>query len=64
MNADCHFGDHEWNGTSQCRCGARLRCMCGVYIREDNLNDHYKRCPWVERELERERREIEATWPT
>jgi len=34
-----------WNGSSQCsRCGARLRCVCGCYVREDNLIAHETAC--------------------
>lgn len=40
---DCHYGDHAWRGTSTCvRCGNRLRCVCGCYVREDNMNAHVK----------------------
>lgn len=47
-NADCHYGDHLWKGTSQCvRCGERLRCYCGAFVREDNLDDHVNHdCAW------------------
>jgi hypothetical protein len=52
MDADCYFGDHDWRGSSQCRCGARLRCGCGVYVREDNLVEHLAySCRWVTKEL-------------
>ena len=41
LNSYCCMGGHYWNGTSQCvRCGARLRCICGVYVREDNIDEH------------------------
>ena len=62
MDADCYFGDHDWRGTSRCRCGARLRCICGVFIREDNIDEHVKRCPVITSEVEKEHREIEASW--
>ncbi len=45
MDADCHYGDHHWNGSSICsNCGARLRCICGAYVREDNFEAHESRC--------------------
>lgn len=57
MNPDCHYGDHTWNGTSQCvRCGQRLRCGCGVYVREDNMDGHVQRCPRFERLARKEGR--------
>ena len=43
----CH-GDHFWDGSSQCSsCGARLRCACGCYVREDNLEKHFKTCRYA-----------------
>lgn len=64
MNAECvATGDHIWNGSSQCvACGARLRCNCGVYVREDNIEKHFKTCPWLERAIQDERAEIESTF--
>ena len=45
MNPDCYYGDHEWRGTSACvHCGERLRCGCGCYVREDNLDAHLETC--------------------
>lgn len=59
MNPDCYFGDHAWRGTSQCvRCDARLRCHCGVFVREDNLDAHLERCPVVAAQMQEERDEL------
>lgn len=47
MSPDCYFGDHTWRGGSACtRCDARLRCVCGQYVREDNPA-HYDTCKSV-----------------
>ena len=44
-DADCHYGDHFWDGSSACsNCGARLRCSCGAYVREDNMEAHVAKC--------------------
>lgn len=45
MNPDCYYGDHTWNGTSQCvHCGERLRCSCGCYVRDDRFDEHILKC--------------------
>jgi hypothetical protein len=56
---DCR-GDHLWRGGGVCvLCGARLRCYCGAFVREDNIDKHLKACrqnltecddlrPWAE----------------
>lgn len=54
-DADCHYGDHTWRGTSQCvRCDARLRCFCGVFVREDRIEAHMGRCPTIARQVQDE----------
>jgi len=36
---------HYWHGSSQCSlCGARLRCECGQYMREDGIEEHMAVC--------------------
>lgn len=47
-------GDHWWNGSSICSaCGARLRCMCGVYVREENFEEHLaEKCRWFKANYE------------
>lgn len=41
IDPDCHYGDHWWNGESVCsRCGKQLRCICGQFIREEDLDKH------------------------
>ncbi len=41
MNENCAYNDHTWAGTSKCiECGTRLRCDCGVYVREDRIDTH------------------------
>ena len=49
IDPDCHYGDHTWRGSSQCvRCGARLRCFCGAFVRADNMERHLDtRCRWA-----------------
>lgn len=43
-NEGCLSG-HYWNGSSRCSlCDARLRCDCGCYVREDNIDEHMKTC--------------------
>lgn len=40
MNEGCLSGCY-WGGSSVCSvCGDRLRCVCGAYVREDNLDKH------------------------
>jgi hypothetical protein len=49
VNADCHGGDHQWNGTGVCSgCGKRLRCYCGAFVREDRISEHLKKCRLTE----------------
>lgn len=56
-------GDHEWHGSSQCAaCGARLRCFCGVFIREDRIDAHMPKCPWILRQQIEEISEMEQSW--
>jgi hypothetical protein len=44
---DCQYGDHTWRGGSVCvRCGERLRCYCGQFVREDELDVHLETCRW------------------
>lgn len=50
-------GDHYWLGSTCAACGRRLRCDCGVYIRVENMNDHFNRCKVVQRAV----REWEAS---
>ena len=53
ISADCHYGDHYWDGSSICsQCGKRLRCSCGCYVREDNLEKHMETCRWVAKNFE------------
>lgn len=50
--------DHYWHGSSICSaCGARLRCGCGRFVREDGFDEHLRQlcplpvtCGWVEPE--------------
>lgn len=43
--ADCHYGDHAYHGTGACvRCGVRLRCYCGAFVREDSIEAHFETC--------------------
>ncbi len=51
---DCHFGDHLYLGGGTCvRCHKPLRCYCGRFIREDELDahigdeEHPGDCPFV-----------------
>lgn len=47
-DADCHYGDHFWNGGGVClNCGRRLRCYCGAFVREDGIEKHLERCRLV-----------------
>jgi hypothetical protein len=57
---ECH-GDHVWRGGGIClHCRTRLRCFCGCFIREDGLEEHFKRCRQLERERWAEREKMEA----
>lgn len=59
----CYMEGHDWQGGGSCvRCGERLRCACGQFVAEDGIDSHLRRCPDLERERARERREIESTW--
>ncbi len=58
LSPDCYLmNDHRWNGTSQCECGARLRCICGCFVREDNLAAHVAKCRTIAAEA-RENQEL------
>ncbi len=40
-----YTGDHQWHGASMCpSCGARLRCECGRFVREDAIDAHMETC--------------------
>ncbi len=55
MNADCHYGDHQWHGSGICSgCGKRLRCYCGAFVREDGIEEHLKTCRLYAAELQAE----------
>lgn len=47
IDMNCAMGDHTWRGGSACHCGARLRCFCGRFIREADLDRHLRsgECP-------------------
>jgi hypothetical protein len=49
MSDEGCLSGHYWNGSSICsRCGARLHCACGQFMREDSIDEHMKRCPlWI-----------------
>jgi hypothetical protein len=63
-NPNCHYGDHDWNGTGICQsCGKRLRCGCGRFVAENDLERHVRDdCPQTLAFLVDERRKIEATF--
>lgn len=49
-SADCHYGDHQWNGSGVCSgCGKRLRCYCGAFVREDSIDKHLVNCRTTKR---------------
>lgn len=52
-NPDCYFGDHEWRGGGCIGCGVRFRCVCGVYLKVENLDKHTDSCRWLQSKLER-----------
>jgi hypothetical protein len=43
--------DHYWSGGVCTACGARLRCMCGRFIKVEDLDAHFNRgeCRTAER---------------
>jgi len=47
ISPDCYFGDHNWHGSSRCHCGARLRCICGRFVRDRDADwrAHESVCP-------------------
>lgn len=51
LSPPCWYtNDHQWHGKSMCpECGARLRCLCGRFVREDNLEAHMDACPTMVR---------------
>ena len=59
-NPDCHYGDHSWMGGGICvRCYERLRCYCGMFIREDGIREHLQTtCPLAFDQREQEREKI------
>lgn len=47
--AICMMEGCNWRGGSRCvNCGARLRCLCGRFVRDDHMAEHCKTCPTVE----------------
>jgi hypothetical protein len=55
LNADCHYGDHSYRDGSVCvACGHHLRCYCGRFIREDEIEAHIEMCPSLLRLAETE----------
>jgi hypothetical protein len=59
LDPDCHYGDHDWAGGGVCiRCGKELRCYCGRFIREDQLDAHVEKCPWVLAHADEEERAV------
>jgi hypothetical protein len=63
-NPDCHYGDHLWMGGGSCvRCGIQLRCYCGCFIREDDIERHLRdSCRLAEAFRNQERQSIESTF--
>lgn len=46
--------DHYWHGGSCSECGKQLRCICGRFIKVDDLDTHMRNaCPTIAR-MERE----------
>ena len=64
MNADCHYGDHTWSGGGVCiHCGVQLRCSCGAFVREDDIDRHLRESCRLMRAIQwEEREEIERTF--
>lgn len=64
IDPDCHYGDHSWYGGGVCvRCGIQLRCYCGQFVREDDIERHLREsCPIALDEREEERESIERTF--
>lgn len=47
--AICQMEGHEWRNGGICiYCGERLRCLCGQFVRSDQLDQHVKNCPTIE----------------
>lgn len=48
-NPNCYYGDHDWHGTGICQsCGKQLRCGCGRFVSEGDLDRHIEQdCPQV-----------------
>lgn len=42
---DCHYGDHHWVGGRCSLCGKPFRCLCGRFLRIEDLDDHIDKCP-------------------
>lgn len=64
IDPECHYGDHLWRGTGACvRCGLQLRCYCGQFVTEENLDKHITTsCPLTVAFRKEERRSIEQTF--
>ena len=40
------IGGHEFRGTGACvMCGLKFRCVCGRFMRTDQLKVHIWKCP-------------------
>lgn len=54
--APCSYsGDHRYGDGGICaNCGERLRCLCGRFLRVDQLVEHEKVCPVIEDMAEEE----------
>lgn len=47
--AICHMEGHEYRDGGICiRCGNRLRCLCGRFVRSDGFETHAKTCSAIE----------------
>jgi hypothetical protein len=50
-NADCHYGDHHWDGGVCSWCGKRLRCQCGCFITVEGIDAHLEKCRAIQAEM-------------
>lgn len=54
-DADCHYGDHHWDGGVCSNCGKQLRCSCGQFVTVEGIDKHLREsCPVVAREAQDE----------
>lgn len=45
----CAYEGHDWRGGVCAACGERLRCVCGRFVKVDDIREHINGgdCPFI-----------------